>query len=183
MLTLFISLLLSFNNTKVRHFPLPGKLSKLYFSCHKVKYMLGLKKIILSFIIINQNGFPRTAKGLTGISCEKLHVNEIIIHPFKPQFFKGNDLSENLNYMLTFIKTGIKKNVTKVILVSFVTFHNNITGLPHISSLYRISDPGFTSLSGETKESVTSAFSAIKIIPWDTMPFNGFGSKFTNTLT
>ena len=68
LLTLFISLLLSFNNTKVRHFPLPGKLSKLYFSCHKVKYMLGLKKKILSFIIINQVGFPHTVKGLTGIS-------------------------------------------------------------------------------------------------------------------
>ena len=145
--------------------------------------MLGLKKIILSFIIINQSGFPRLSKELKGISCSQQSVNEIIIHPLKPQFFKGNDLSGNLDFMLIFIKTGIKKNVTKVISVPFATFRNDFIGLSRVNSLYRTSDPVFTSLSGETKESVPSAFSAIKIIPCDTIPFNGFCSKLTNTLT
>ena len=71
--------------------------------------MLGLKKIILSFIIINQSGFPRLSKELKGISCSQQSVNEIIIHPLKPQFFKRYDLSGNLDFMLIFIKTGIKK--------------------------------------------------------------------------
>ena len=96
----------------------------------------------------------------------------------------GRELTAgNLDFMLIFIKTGIKKNVTKVISVPFATFRNDFIGLSRVNSLYRTSDPVFTSLSGETKESVPSAFSAIKIIPCDTMPFNGFGSKLTNTLT
>ena len=71
--------------------------------------MLGLKKIILSFIIINQSGFPRLSKELKGISCSQQSVNEIIIHPLKAHFFKRYDLSGNLDFMLIFIKTGIKK--------------------------------------------------------------------------
>ena len=75
--------------------------------------MLGLKKIILSFIIINQSGFPRLSKELKGISCSQQSVNEIIIHPLKPQFFKGNDLSGNLDLRLNEKdEEGVKKSLS-----------------------------------------------------------------------
>lgn len=102
-------LLLSFNNTKVRHFLLPGKLSKLYFSCHKVKYMLGEKKIIPSFIIINQSIRSPTAKGFERIPNPKRHVNEIIIRPFKSEIFKGNSFIMKLGIFTGKIKKGKKR--------------------------------------------------------------------------
>ena len=57
--------------------------------------MLGLKKIILSFIIINQSGFSRLSKELKGISCSQQSVNEIIIHPGNLKFYNKSGL---INY-------------------------------------------------------------------------------------
>ena len=122
MLTLSISLLLSFNNTKVRHFPLLGKLSKLYFSWHKVKYMLGLKKIIFSFIIINQYIFPPTTKGLETISTLQQVVNEIIIRPPKSEIFKGNPFSSHWGFLLGILKKSIKKECSQGCFKPFATF-------------------------------------------------------------
>ena len=89
--------------------------------------MLGLKKIILSFIIINQSGFPRLSKEWKGISCSQQGVNEIIIYPLKPQIFKGNNLSGNSDFIYNRHK---KKNVTRGILEPFVTFYYNFSGYP-----------------------------------------------------